>query len=478
MQRKIESYNDEVVLDLGGILDDYVRCFKRYWAAFLLGIIAVTTVSFVCFNLRYEPSFVAKMTYAVSKTGDTVIDASIAKRLSQTVQTITSSKEFSEQLTKKMSRGSINRNFQILAENTEGSNLFTISVSSNNYKNANTVLKLLEEVYPDWASKISGTVELQIVDQTKSQAVPVNPYSLTGAIAKSLLISLGCCFAAASIFVLTIKTVRKESDMRKITGKTCLTAIPKAERKKRKNSDKEQLLINRKRIDWGFKQSVLTLRLRVGKRMNKEGKKVLLISSSVPQEGKSIIAVNLGLAFAESGKKVLLIDADFRNPSVENILEMDCDAAGLSDYLGKKAVLEEITVHRQDGIHVIRAGTIHDGASGLLSETRMKDLMDYLREKYDVIVIDTPPSSLFSDAAMFTAYADFVLYIVRHDYADIKEVREGMTALNQDDKVLGYVINQSQGGFSSYAKYGYGKYKYHNKYVEAEETVMNTEETL
>ena len=113
---------------------------------------------------------------------------------------------------------------------------------------------------------------------------------------------IAVCFVVATIYVLSSKTVRKESDMKKVTVKSCITVIPDVKLKKRINSQKEQLLITNRRVDWGFRQSILGAQSRIERQMEKENKRVLLVSSTLPEEGKSLFALNLALAFEQERK--------------------------------------------------------------------------------------------------------------------------------------------------------------------------------
>ena len=300
-------YDDEIAMDLGGMMDDYLRCFRRYWMQIILALAAVTAATVLYLNITYQPVYEAKITYSVTKTGDTAIDASIATRLSQTAPGIITAVEFTQEMLAMVEGETINPNYKITASNTEGANLFTITVSANNYLNADTIADLLEVIYPEWASRSSGTVEMQVVDRVESGGVPVNSYSLVDSIVKGIIYGLAFCFICATGYVLTIKTVRKESDMKKITDLGCLALVPEVRFKKRKNKKRNQLLINKKRVDLSFKQSVLSAQQRLEKRLEQSDKKVLLISSALPQEGKSVLSVNLALAFSERGKKTILI---------------------------------------------------------------------------------------------------------------------------------------------------------------------------
>ena len=480
MQVNGEQYDDEIVFDWAEIAGDYLRCLKRYWLQFLLLLILVVALTVAYSNWNYEPGYTAKITYAVNKTGDTGVDAAIAKRLSGAVTTITSTTEFTDELLMDIEKESVNKSYLINSTNTEGATLFTISVTSNNYNNANIVLDSLENIYPSWASKSNGTVELQVVDKSKAPISPENPYSLARSVINGIVLGGIFCFFLGTLYVITIKTVRKESDMKKITKKNCITSIPEVKIKKRTKSVKEQLLISNKRIDWGFKQSLLAAQLRIEKQMNQADRKVLLVSSTLPQEGKTTAAVNLALAFMKHNKKVLIMDGDIRNPSVGKLLGFEEEIKGLTDYFKKDAKLEEI-VAMKDGLAVMNAGTQKGEVSGIISDSRMQELMSSLREHYDYIVIDTPPAHLFTDAALLSRYADAVLHIVRYDWSTTKEIKDGMSAFIQNRKLLGYIINRNPSGFSSYGKYGYSKYGHYGKYkryIDLDESSLNTEDSL
>ena len=479
MQKKKEPYNDDDILDLGALFWDYVRCLKKYCMQFVLLIIIATAVTVSYQNWSYEPTYVAKITYAVNKTQDTNINAYLAKSLSSAVPVITSTSDFREELLKDVDQDSINNNYSIASSFTSGSNLFSITVTSNNYKNANIIMEAMETVYPVWASKTNGTLELQIVDKSEASATPVNTYSLMKSILMGLAAGLVICFVCATWYALTVKTVRKESDMRKITGISCISLIPEVKLKKRSKSTKEQLLISKKRIDWGFKQSVLATQSRVEKLMRQMEKKVLMVTSTLPQEGKSMMAVNLALTFSKYEKKVLIIDGDLRNPSIGRLLGVEEGRKGLSDFF-ENASLEEIIVSK-DGVDIINAGSKRGDIIGSISEIKMQNLVMELRKMYDYIIIDTPPAHLFTDAAILEKYADCVIYVVRHDMAEMKEIKEGITPFVRSEKLLGYIINRNPGGFTSYGKYGYSKYGHYGKYkryIDLDESSLNTEDSL
>lgn len=480
------TYNGQDQIDLMEMLEDYLRCLKKYWLQLLLVLITVAAATVTYMNYTYSPVYSAKITYAVKKTGDTSVDSSLTRRLSSSVGTITDAPEFRDELSANMADSVPEKSFWFSSQYTDGANLYTISVNSGKYKYVDELLDAFQKIYPSWVDKSNGSVALEIVDITNASATPGNEYSLIDYLVKGILAGLVIVVCLATLYVQTLHTVRKEKDMRKVTSRSCVAVIPDVKIKKRSKSTKSQLLISNKRIDWGYKQSLLSVQSRLDMQMEKNGQKVLLVSSTLPQEGKSHISVNLALAALQNDKKTVIIDGDMRNPSVGRMFGFEGQSLGLSDYFDGKADVEEIMI-KSGNLSVISAGTRNGGISGIISDSKMQDLMEYLRRNFDFIVIDTPPAGLFSDADILAKYADTVLYVVRYDHASVKEIQEGMSSFIQNNKLSGYVINQSHGSLSSYGKYGkygyskyghYGHYGKYKRYIKTAEKEMNTEDSL
>ncbi|MDY3016764.1 MAG: CpsD/CapB family tyrosine-protein kinase [Blautia sp.] len=477
-------YSSPEPMDFTEILEDILRCLKRYWIQLLLVLVAAAAVTVAYLNASYKPVYSAKVTYAVNKTGMTENDAALAKRLSSSVAKIYGTYEFQDELFDSIQEKSLDPGkCWISTQYTEGANLFTVTVSSNDFRNVDPVLEAFQQVYPRWADKSNGSVELETVDRVQASQIPDNPYSMIDCAVKGLLVGLVLVAALTFLYAQTLHTVRKEKDMKKVTSKGCIALIPDTKMKKRTNENKSHLLISNKRIDWSFKQSMLSAQSRLDQIMSRQEQKVLLVTSTLPQEGKSLMSVNLALAAVQNGKKTVIIDGDLRNPSVGRVFGFEGKTLGLSDFFDRKADPDEI-ITRSGELAVIGGGTRTGGVSGIISDEMMEDLMGYLRRVYDFIVIDTPPSGLFSDAAILEKYADTCLYVVRQDMATLHEIQEGIAPFIIENKLAGYLINRSSSSISSYGKYGkygyskYGHYGKYKRYIKTTETSMNTEDTL
>ncbi len=185
----------------------------------------------------------------------------------------------------------------------------------------------------------------------------------------------------------------------------------------------------------------------------------ILITSSVPGEGKSITAVNLALSLVESGERVLLIDADMRKPQVSRYLDLANDV-GLSNVLAGQAELDQvIQLWGDQGLHVLASGSVPPNPAELLGSTRMRDLLRDLNERFDRLVIDSPPILPVTDAVVISREVDSVLLVIRAHKTPRSEVSHAAAALSAvQAPVVGAVLNmrKSSGLDRSYN----GNYRY------------------
>jgi capsular exopolysaccharide synthesis family protein len=171
---------------------------------------------------------------------------------------------------------------------------------------------------------------------------------------------------------------------------------------------------------------------------------ILVVTSSTPSEGKTITSLNLAMAVVQSRStfKVLLIDADMRRGRVARYLGVE-PSAGLSDYLTNEAKLEDVLFNVDvPNLSFMAAGSYPPHPVNLLDSKRMKDLLSTLRERYDLIIIDTPPIISVTDAGILGAISDGVLMVIRAGRTQRGIVRHAEQLLNQARaKVVGHVLS-------------------------------------
>ncbi len=153
--------------------------------------------------------------------------------------------------------------------------------------------------------------------------------------------------------------------------------------------------------------------------------KKILVTSSIPGEGKSFIAANLALSLAMTGKKVVLIDLDLHNPSLGKLFNVSTDEPGVSDFLlGEKSASEIVRkLPAYDNLSFVSSGGLHPTPSELLENGEIQKLISYLEGAFDLVIIDTAPVVLVTDAYHLSSISDATLYVVRHKYTPKMVIR-------------------------------------------------------
>lgn len=196
-----------------------------------------------------------------------------------------------------------------------------------------------------------------------------------------------------------------------------------------------------------------------------EGCKVVLVTSSLQGEGKSINTLNLAISFVEAENRVLLIDCDLRRPKLARLLRRN-SPVGLSNLLLDPALIEKaILPSGINGLDVILAGDIPPNPSELLGSARMGSLLDQLKEHYDYILLDTPPVNMVTDAVVLAAKSDGVLFVVRANKSERDSVMHAVEQLEYAKvKILGFVMSDAAIGQSGYGYRKYGRYQKYGRY--------------
>lgn len=185
----------------------------------------------------------------------------------------------------------------------------------------------------------------------------------------------------------------------------------------------------------------------------------IVITSSVPGEGKTTTAINLAISLADAGARVLLVDADLRKPSVGEYLGLE-SRAGLTTVLIGRAKLDEVVQQtRSAGLHVLPSGQIPPNPSELLGSKAMSNLLTRSAREYDLVIIDSPPLLPVTDAAVLSKLTGGALVIAGADRIHRAQLSESMAALEHvDAHVLGVVLNKVERRERSKYYYRYGTY--------------------
>jgi polysaccharide biosynthesis transport protein len=311
-----------------------------------------------------------------------------------------------------------------------------------------------------------------IIDTARPPSAPIEPN-----IPRNLLFSilLGSATGVGLAFLLEglDNTIRTTEQAQMISGLASLGMIPLGSKTKREGPNPKRLiiasskeaveLVTQVRPQSQMAESYRALRTSLLLSNLGSPPKVIMVTSALPQEGKTTTSINCAVVLAQKGVRVLLIDADLRRPSIHKTLGMG-PRSGLSNVLTGSSTLEQ-TVTRTavlPNLYILPAGTPPPNPAELLASTNMRDVLAQLREQYDHIVVDTPPSLSVTDAVVLSPRADAVVLVIRSGQTTKQALRRARDILAQvNAKVIGVLLNAVDLSSPDYYYY----YEYQGKYA-------------
>lgn len=229
------------------------------------------------------------------------------------------------------------------------------------------------------------------------------------------------------------------------------------------------------KLDFRTRESYKSLRTNL--EFSGKNCKAISVTSCTPNEGKSSVSFQLAVSMAETGKRVMLVDADLRKSILRSRYKANAARFGLSHYLSGQADMQDVMCETNiPGFHVIFTGPVPPNPSELLGNEYFEVLMEYLRNEYDFVIVDTPPLGSVIDGAVVAKRCDGTVIVVESGAISHKFAQNVKNQLIQlDCRVLGVVLNKvkmfSKGYYGNYYGRYYGKYygKYYGNYGQEEE---------
>lgn len=210
-----------------------------------------------------------------------------------------------------------------------------------------------------------------------------------------------------------------------------------------------------KKLDFRSNEAYKTLRTNIS--FCGDDIKVIAVTSSTPNEGKSVVSLRVAQAFGEDEKKILYIDADIRKSVLVSRYGADNEAKGLSHYLAGKEKMEDVICETNiKNVDMIFTGPVAPNPSELLGNSKFETLINNARENYDYVIIDCPPVGSVIDAAIVAKRCDGIIIVIESDNVSYKMVQKVKSQLEKSGcRILGAVLNKVE---LSGKGYGYGKY--------------------
>ena len=464
-----EQISEENKIDLLLIAGDFWKGLKKFWwLCLILAVLGgagfyIKTVKNYVPMYKAEASFTVTLTQSSEKaeensTYNFYYNSSTASQMAKTFPYILQSDMLTGIVREQLGVSSLNGS--ISASAVENSNLFTIQVESSSPEDALSILQSVIDNYPSISKYVIGD---SVFNMIQPASLPENPYNTPNykkQAAKGALAGLFTGLALILIYACSRTTIRKPEDCKNKLNIESLGEIPVVHFRQRKRNRDRSLSIYNDGVGSSFREAMRTLSVRVMKKMSEKGASVLMVTSTVPGEGKSVIALNLAYCLAKRGMSVILVDTNLRQPTIRRRIAAS-DGRELSELMTKGGQLEEYLCKGQEKMPDI-LGNLQpaEKSTGRLNARSMQKLLNVLREQYDYIILDTASTESASDSLVLAEYTDMVLYVVKQDEAKMWDIMDGISVLGSGGtSICGCVLSHVKSGIEGYG-YGYGRYGY------------------
>lgn len=312
-------------------------------------------------------------------------------------------------------------------------------------------------------TEVAGNFDSAIArftDRAISATEPIKPKRKLIVIL-AFVAALGFGVVVAFVMESLNDTIKTTQDVETVLQQRSLGIIPKLMEKKTLSEFNRTFFDTENRP---FSEAVRSIRTSLALLALDRPLQLLVVTSSVPEEGKSTVSSNLSFAFAQL-ESVLLIDADMRKPTIAKRFALPAFQPGLANYLTETESLNDCIVRdEQSGVDILPAGTIPINPLELLAHPRFLALLQELKGRYTKIIIDTPPVQAVSDALMIARLADAVVMVVKADHSRSGLIQNSLAKLIQSHaKLYGVVLNDLD---VKKAERYYGSYGYYQYYAE------------
>jgi capsular exopolysaccharide synthesis family protein len=304
-------------------------------------------------------------------------------------------------------------------------------------------------------AKNAALPDHKVVDKAQ-HAVKIYPKTSSNYL---IALLIGLIVPGGYIFIryITNNTINGKDDLEKISNAPILGYIPQIP-----DEYNKMIVLDKPKsqITEAFRSIRTNIKYILHDENATEGQ-VILVTSSLPNDGKSLFSMNLASVFSLSGKKTILVGYDLRKPKLHKVFHVD-GTKGITSYLIGRNSYEEIIQHTEfDNLDVLVSGPVPPNPSELVDSDKNRDLIKQLRKQYDYIILDTPPVSLIADAQCLAKESDINIFVVRSGQTDKGVLKISLAEMVERSNVkVNFVINGIENAMQ---KYGYGS-RYGSRY--------------
>lgn len=458
---------------------DFWRGFVKFWWIGVLCAVILGGAMFYRSYTSYSPEYTATATFTVH-TQNSVLseeggmtaysfyyDRGSASQLASVFPYVLKSDILQKQVCRELGVDKMPASVSVTC--VEETNMITLTTKGKDPQLTYDTLVSVTKNYNKVSEYIIGQTKLVIISPAVVPTEPSNAFSWQGDTLKGAFIGILLGVAWILIYGVMRRTIRTKDDIRRELNQKCLGVVPQVFFKKYRSRIDRRILITNPLVRNSFLESVRLLRDSLHNRMSPDDK-VVMVTSTAPGEGKSIITVNLAAMYAKNNARVLVVDCDLRNSGIKKLTDPAKIAIKSKKYDENGNEFFSINRENELNIDFLLFSVKEKGISKFLRAENIRDIVDSLREDYDLIFIDTPPCGMIADAAIVAYAADVAMYVIRQDTVMDASIKQGLDILaNTDVRMLGCVLNATVGGFGGYGStygygYGYSGYKRYYRY--------------
>lgn len=436
---------DEMNLEYISI-EEIFRIIKKRWKIIILMSLITTIIStiysFYIVKPEYETYtkvFIGKETNEQEKYNDSDVEMyqKLLKSYSELIKTNTL-------ITKAFKKSNINLQSTAVLNTLTTVPMANTQILEIRYKNsdkllAGDVVRAITDEFIEETQELIPNGKIKVIEDV---VIPKKPTSPNKKLTIAIGFMLGFMISFAIIFLLEFldNTFKNKEQLERIMNLPALGVIPD-DAKIRRIKNHITLIVEKKPKSI-VAEAYRTLITNIYYSSSEKQIQTLLVTSSELQEGKSTVAGNLALSFAENEKTVIIVDCDLRKPSLHkkfNIL----NTCGLSDIIIKKESLENAIQKYNENVYILSSGTFTGNPASILSSQAMDNVLIALKKKFDVIILDSAPIQAVVDAQILSVKVDGTLIVVRSGMTNVKSVLEAKDLLNKvNGTISGTVLHR------------------------------------
>ena len=445
----------------------------KHWPKILLFAVSIALLAGAYRNFTYKPVYKSSATFVVSQNNmkgsvytTLTSAASTAEKFKQLINTSLLKKAVAEEMG--MSYFPASTSVTLVPD----TNLMTLSCTASR---ADTAYKCVQAIIKNYNTVTDYVIKDVTLEILQPASLPKYPSNIIYA-RKWCLIGLIAGFAVAFLYFLIYEMIRdtvrnKDQVSKKIAARHLGTIYRDPQGRRTRNNKAGSLLINNPLLSFRFVESSKNMAARVKTAMDRKNYKILLVTSVAEHEGKSTVAANTALAIAETGANVILIDGDFKRPTLYKMFDIQTDDIfDLPAMLKAKDPLYKVPRVKGTSLFLLGNKKSTSKMDEVMGKGTFEALLKTCLSSFDYVVIDSAPIGVVTDTEELARYADASLLVIRQDVVPVRTINDTIDMLNNThSKVLGCVLNDAKGhGSSGTSHYGYGyrygsresKYKY------------------